>query len=100
MHVVEALVSAWWPHQEENALLAFLRFMARTSFPLMLFLGRVPVPSVGAAATGQRDGGRSLTLLPYLRHTRILRWQSFHARANVSVQGLSNQEIELPPEDW
>lgn len=64
--------------------------MARTFFPLMLFLDRVPALSVGAAATGQRDGGRSPVLLPYLRHTRILRWQSFHARANVSVQDLSN----------
>ncbi|MEV2275867.1 hypothetical protein AB0I72_09790 [Nocardiopsis sp. NPDC049922] len=74
MHVVAALVSAWWLHRGENALFAFLGFMALTLLPLLLVLGRVrilPEPTLGRGPWGDEE--RSQPLLPYLRHTRILR---------------------------
>ncbi|WP_026123003.1 hypothetical protein [Nocardiopsis halotolerans] len=73
MHVLAALVSAWWLHRGENALFAFLRFMALTLLPLLLFLGWAPAPPVRAAVHGPRGDERVPAPLPYLRHTRILR---------------------------
>ncbi|MCY9787433.1 hypothetical protein KIK06_26480 [Nocardiopsis sp. EMB25] len=74
MHVMAALLSAWWLHRGENSLFAFLRFMALTLFPLLIALGRVrvlPEPAIGRGPWN--DEGRSQPLLPYLRYARILR---------------------------
>ncbi|WP_116245630.1 hypothetical protein [Nocardiopsis sp. FIRDI 009] len=74
MHVVAALLSAWWLHRGENALFAFLRFMALTLFPLLIALGRVRVLPEPATGRGPwNDEELSQPLLPYLRHTLILR---------------------------
>ncbi|WP_028646567.1 hypothetical protein [Nocardiopsis sp. CNT312] len=74
MHVVSALLSAWWLHRGENALFAFLRFMALTVLPLLLVLGPVRILPEPALCRGSWfDEGRVRPLLPYLRHTRILR---------------------------
>ncbi len=73
MHVAMALVSAWWLHLGENALFAFLAFMALSLIPLLLVIGAVPTaratPSARFAATDQRPRTRP----PYLRHSRVLR---------------------------
>ncbi|MFC9089177.1 hypothetical protein [Nocardiopsis dassonvillei] len=73
VHVLAALVSAWWLHRGENALFAFLRFMALTLLPLLLVLGWGPVPPVRAGGPGRWNDERPPSLLPYLRHTRVLR---------------------------
>ncbi|MGW5877473.1 hypothetical protein ACWFMI_13115 [Nocardiopsis terrae] len=73
MHLVMALVSAWWLHVGENALFAFLRFMALSLIPLLLVVGAVPAARETArprfAATDERSRSRP----PYLRHSRVLR---------------------------
>ncbi|WP_087101325.1 hypothetical protein [Nocardiopsis sp. JB363] len=73
LHVVSALLSAWWLHRGENAFFAFLRFMALTVLPLLVFVGALPAPV---------SRGRSLSWFPerhdrprilLLRHARVLR---------------------------
>ncbi|WP_285728765.1 hypothetical protein [Nocardiopsis sp. ATB16-24] len=73
VHVLTALVSAWWLHRGENALFAFLRFMALSLLPVLLFRDRACVPPAGAVAPGGGGDERAPSLLPYLRHARVLR---------------------------
>lgn len=73
MHVVMALVSAWWLKLGEDALFAFLRFMGLSLAPLLLVTGAVPGPK---AVTGQRFvpvGAPLCAGVLCLRHTRVLR---------------------------
>ena len=73
MHVVMALVSAWWLRLGEDALFAFLRFMALSLVPLLLVVGALPSPEpVLASRFAPPD--RPLPAGPsVLRHTRVLR---------------------------
>ncbi|GAB3730152.1 hypothetical protein GCM10027590_38320 [Nocardiopsis nanhaiensis] len=73
MHVVMALVSAWWLHLGENALFAFLEFMALVLVPLLLVVGVVPVAREALAPRFATNDERTRTRRPYLRHTRVLR---------------------------
>lgn len=73
VHVSAALVSAWWLYRGENALFGFLRFMAISLLPLLLFRGRVSAPAARTVAPGGWDDERAPSLLPYLRHARVLR---------------------------
>ncbi|WP_156366018.1 hypothetical protein [Nocardiopsis sp. NRRL B-16309] len=73
MHVVSALVSAWWLRQGETALFAFLRFMALSLLPLLLVLGGPPAPR-GPVVPRLRAADACVRIrLPYLRHSLILR---------------------------
>lgn len=73
MHVVMALVSAWWLRLGEDALFAFLRFMALSLVPLLLVVGALPRPEP-VCAPGFVPLDRSLPAGPsVLRHTRVLR---------------------------
>ncbi|MBQ1084485.1 MULTISPECIES: hypothetical protein [unclassified Nocardiopsis] len=73
MHLVMALVSAWWLHLGENALFAFLRFMALSLIPLLLVVGAVPSARVTASVRFATADQRPRTRPPYLRHSRVLR---------------------------
>ncbi len=73
MHLVTALVSAWWLHLGENALFAFLRFMALSLVPLLLVVGAIPTARVAAAPRFAATDEHSRSRSPYLRHSRVLR---------------------------
>ncbi|GAA1441702.1 hypothetical protein [Nocardiopsis tropica] len=73
MHVVSALVSAWWLRRGEAALFAFLRFMALALLPLLVLVRGLPSPR-GPLVPRLRTADVPVRIrLPYLRHTRILR---------------------------
>ena len=73
MHVLSALVSAWWLHRGENALFSFLRFMALTLLPLLLVPGSLPAPW-GPVVPRPRGADAPARIRPlYLRHSLILR---------------------------
>ncbi|WP_087096083.1 hypothetical protein [Nocardiopsis sp. JB363] len=73
MHVVMALMSAWWLRLGEDALFAFLGFMALSLVPLLLVVGALSRPEpVTAPRFIPLD--RPLPAGPsVLRHTRVLR---------------------------
>ncbi|MFY7066946.1 hypothetical protein ACOQFV_31085 [Nocardiopsis changdeensis] len=73
MHVLSALVSAWWLRRGENALFSFLRFMALTFLPLLLVLGALPAPRGPVAPRPRSADAPARIRLPYLRHSLILR---------------------------
>jgi hypothetical protein len=73
MHVLSALVSAWWLHRGEAALFAFLRFMALALFPLLLVLGGPPAPRGPVVPRLRGADAPARIRLPYLRHSLILR---------------------------
>ncbi|MEU3018685.1 MULTISPECIES: hypothetical protein [unclassified Nocardiopsis] len=73
MHLVMALVSAFWLHRGENALFAFLRFMALTLVPLLLVVGAVTVERTSSPARYRAADQRPPARAPYLRHSRVLR---------------------------
>lgn len=73
MHLVMALVSAWWLHLGENALFAFLRFMALSLIPLLLVVGAIPTAREATAPRFAATDEHSRSRPPYLRHSRVLR---------------------------
>ncbi|CAL9617181.1 hypothetical protein SUDANB121_05781 [Nocardiopsis dassonvillei] len=73
MHVLSALVSAWWLHRGEAALFAFLRFMALALLPLLLALGALPAPRGPVVPRLRSADAPARIRLPYLRHSLILR---------------------------
>ncbi len=73
MHVVSALVSAWWLHRGERSLFAFLRFMALALFPLLAALGGLPAPRGPVVPRLRGADAPARIRLPYLRHSLILR---------------------------
>lgn len=77
MHLVMALVSAWWLHLGENALFAFLRFMALALIPILLVVGATPTVRETAAPRFSATDEHSRSRPPYLRHSRVLRGPPF-----------------------
>lgn len=73
MHLVMALVSAWWLHLGENALFEFLRFMALALIPILLVIGVIPTAREAAAPRFAATDEHSRSCSPYLRHSRVLR---------------------------
>ena len=73
MHLVMALVSAWWLHLGENALFAFLRFMALSLVPLLLVVGAIPTAREATVPRFAAPDEHSRSRPPYLRHSRVLR---------------------------
>ncbi len=73
MHVVMALVSSWWLRLGENALFAFLRFMALSLVPLLLVVGAVPAPRTPSSTVPAPVDEPRRPDTFCLRHTRVLR---------------------------
>ncbi len=77
MHLVMALVSAWWLHLGENALFEFLRFMALALIPILLVVGAIPTVRESTAPRFAATDEHSRSRPPYLRHSRVLRGPPF-----------------------
>nr|WP_249188165.1 hypothetical protein [Nocardiopsis sp. MG754419] len=73
LHVVMALVSAWWLRLGEDALFAFLRFMALSLVPLLLVVGALPRPEPVAVPRFVPVDEPFVAGPSCLRHTRVLR---------------------------
>lgn len=73
LHVVSALLSAWWLHRGENAFFAFLRFMALTVLPLLVLVGVFPVPVSRPRVPSWFPERRDRPRILLLRHARVLR---------------------------
>lgn len=72
-HVLTALIAAWWLRRGDNALHAFLRFMAlRLLPPLLVLISHTP-PAPGPNARFRPVDEYSRPRPSYLRHSRVLR---------------------------
>lgn len=73
LHVLSALVSAWWLHRGERAFFAFLGFMALRALPLLVVAGALPTPATPPKARAPFPDHRGRPAFSYLRYTQVLR---------------------------
>ncbi|WP_026118284.1 hypothetical protein [Nocardiopsis salina] len=73
MHVVSALVGAWWLHRGERAFFAFWGFMALRALPLLVVAGVLPAPATPPKARSPFPDQRGRPAFSYLRYTQVLR---------------------------